>query len=165
MQFPISSIVDHTYFVVGLVVWISMLSAVCCLLLCSARATCGASPDPHHIPSLRLTLVGPPPSCISLTATHTSSSTAAIIAFTTRHHLLILLVAVIVAPFLRLPTRLSSVLGHRINSYSYPRYLTTSTMAPAHLHSYPSIRCCRPRAHHQDLSRRPGLGRRLRSSY
>ncbi|KAJ5595714.1 hypothetical protein N7450_002172 [Penicillium hetheringtonii] len=72
-----------------------------------------------------------------LTATHTSPSIPAIITLTARHHLLFLLL-VIVAPFLRLPARLSSVLGHiRINSSSYPRYLTTSTMAPAHLRRPP----------------------------
>ncbi|KAJ5984603.1 hypothetical protein N7481_006702 [Penicillium waksmanii] len=112
------------------------IHAVCCSAVLVQLAG-------HHLTRitfhrLRLTLVGPPPSCISLTATHASSSTPAIIAFTARHHLLILLVAVIVAPFLRLPTRLSSVLGHlRTNSYSYPRYLTTSTMAPAHLRRPP----------------------------
>ncbi|KAJ5216583.1 uncharacterized protein N7498_002990, partial [Penicillium cinerascens] len=54
--------------------------------------------------------------------------------FTARQPLLILLLALIVAPFLRLPARLSSVLGHlRTNS----RYLTTSSMAPAHLRHPP----------------------------
>ncbi|KAJ5743604.1 hypothetical protein N7533_008474 [Penicillium manginii] len=97
----------------------------------------------HHLTRItfhrlrHFTLVGPPPSCIFYSHSH-FFITPAIIAFTARHHLLIILVAVIVAPFLRLPTRLSSVLGHlRINNYSYPRYLTTSTMAPAHLRRPP----------------------------
>lgn len=58
----------------------------------------------------------------------------AAIVFTARHHLLLLLLAITVAPFLRLPARLSSVLGHfRYNT----RYLTTSSMAPAHLRCPP----------------------------
>ena len=82
-------------------------------------------------------MVGPPIQLADLTATHASPSIPAIIILTARHHLLFLLL-VIVAPFLRLPARLSSVLGHiRINTSSYPRYLTTSTMAPAHLRRPP----------------------------
>lgn len=54
--------------------------------------------------------------------------------FTARQPLLVLFLALIVAPFLRLPARLSSVLGHL---RPYPRYLTTSSMAPAHLRSPP----------------------------
>ncbi|CAG8075576.1 unnamed protein product [Penicillium olsonii] len=57
----------------------------------------------------------------------------AIIAFTARH-LLILLLAIIVAPLLRL--RLTSVLGH-LRTPAPARFLTTSSMAPAHLRKPP----------------------------
>ncbi|KAJ5570660.1 Peptidase M3A/M3B, partial [Penicillium sp. DV-2018c] len=60
------------------------------------------------------------------------------IAFTARLHFLIVLFAIlIVAPFLRLPARLSSVLGHIRTNKIPVRLLTTSSMAPAHLRTPP----------------------------